>query len=108
LLKYADPHTLFYLDPPYKPISATSSFNAYAKGSFDDNEQIRLSEFCRDLTEQKTAWILSNSDVNTEENPDSFFDELYDGFNVQRVKASRLINSVSSKRGQLNELLISN
>ena len=107
-LKHANSETLFYLDPPYKPLTATSSFNSYAKGSFDDNEQIRLSEFCRDLTKKECAWILSNSDVNTEENPDNFFDELYDGFDIRRVKASRLINSVSSKRGQLNELLISN
>lgn len=107
-LNFANSTTLFYLDPPYKPISATSSFNAYAKGSFDDNEQIRLSEFCRDLTTRETSWVLSNSDVNTEENPDSFFDDLYKGFDIQRVKATRLINSVSAKRGQLNELLISN
>jgi DNA adenine methylase len=107
-LRYANSETLFYLDPPYKPISATSSFNAYAKASFDDQEQVRLSEFCRELTKRETAWILSNSDVNTEDNPDKFFDELYDGFDIQRVKASRVINSVSAKRGRLNELLISN
>jgi len=107
-LRYANSAALFYLDPPYKPISTTSSFNSYAKGSFDDKEQIRLSEFCRDLTKRKCAWILSNSDVNTEENPDKFFDELYEGFDIRRVSATRLINSVSSKRGKLSELLISN
>jgi DNA adenine methylase len=106
-LQFANPETLFYLDPPYKPLNATSSFNSYSKGSFDDKEQIRLSEFCHDLTKKKCCWILSNSDVNTEENPDKFFDELYEGFDIRRVKASRLINSISSKRGELNELLIS-
>jgi len=106
-LQYTTSESLFYLDPPYKPISATSSFNSYAKDSFDDKEQVRLSEFCRSLTEKEMAWILSNSDVNTEDNPDSFFDDLYNGFDIQRVKASRLINSVSAKRGELNELLIS-
>ena len=107
-LLYANSEALFYLDPPYKPISATSSFNAYAKGSFDDAEQIRLFEFCRDLNDKQCTWILSNSDVKTEENPDEFFDELYDGYDVRRVSATRAINSNSAKRGKLNELLISN
>ena len=107
-LSHASSEALFYLDPPYKPISATSSFNAYAKDSFDDAEQVRLSEFCRELNEKKCTWILSNSDVKTDENPNEFFDDLYDGFDIRRVSATRLINSKSSKRGKLSELLISN
>lgn len=106
--KYAGPETLFYLDPPYKPISQTSSFNAYAKGPFNDDEQIRLSEFCQNLHKKQSPWILSNSDVNTTESPDSFFDDLYETFTIERIQASRAINSVSSKRGKLSELLISN
>jgi len=107
-LKYAGEDTLFYLDPPYKPISQTSSFNAYAKGEFGDAEQIRLSEFCQELHAQKSTWILSNSDVDTADNPNKFFDELYEPFEIERIQASRAINSVSSKRGKLSELLISN
>ncbi len=107
-IDYAGGHSLFYLDPPYKPISSTSSFNAYAKTDFNDDEQIRLFEFCRNLDQKGSAWILSNSDVNLEENPNGFFDELYVDFNIQRVNAKRAINSVSSKRGSLSELLISN
>jgi len=99
---------LFYFDPPYKPINATSSFNAYAKGGFNDDEQVRLSQFCRQLDEKKISWILSNSDVDHPESPNKFFDDLYEGFDIRRVQASRAINSVSSKRGKLNELLISN
>lgn len=106
--KYAGPETLFYLDPPYKPISQTSSFNAYAKGDFNDDEQIRLSKFCQDLHDKHSPWILSNSDVNTVDNPDRFFDDLYEPFAIERIQASRAINSVSSKRGKLSELLISN
>jgi DNA adenine methylase len=44
-LNYADKNSLFYFDPPYKPLSETSSFNSYAKDEFNDNEQIRLKEF---------------------------------------------------------------
>ena len=46
-LKYADKDTLFYFDPPYKPLNQTSNFNSYAKDGFDDQDQIRLSEFCK-------------------------------------------------------------
>lgn len=107
-ISHASKNSLFYLDPPYKPISETSNFNAYAKGSFDDEEQIRLSKFCNELSSQNCSWILSNSDVNSDTNPDSFFDELYKDYDIRRVQASRAINSVSSKRGKLNEILISN
>jgi len=104
----ADTESLFYFDPPYKPVNSTSSFNAYAKGGFNDDEQVRLSQFCRQLDEKSISWILSNSDVDSPGNPNKFFDSLYEGFDIRRVQASRAINSVSSKRGKLNELLISN
>jgi len=81
-ISHASKNSLFYLDPPYKPISETSNFNAYAKGSFDDEEQIRLSKFCNELSSQNCSWILSNSDVNSDTNPDSFFDELYKDYAV--------------------------
>jgi DNA adenine methylase len=48
-LNYATNNSLFYFDPPYKPLSETSSFNSYAKDDFNDNEQIRLRDFCSNL-----------------------------------------------------------
>jgi len=106
-LDYAQGNTLFYLDPPYKPLSTSSSFNAYAKGEFNDAEQIRLKNFCDTLSKQNYPWILSNSDVNQlEEN--NFFDELYDDYHINRVLAKRAINSNSAKRGSIHELLITN
>ena len=106
-LEYAQGSTMFYLDPPYKPLSASSSFNAYAKGDFNDAEQIRLKNFCDALSKKKYPWILSNSDVSQlEEN--NFFDELYDNYHINRVLAKRAINSNSAKRGSIYELLISN
>ena len=48
-LNYADKKSLFYFDPPYKPLSETSSFNSYAKDEFNDGEQIRLKDFCSKL-----------------------------------------------------------
>jgi len=105
---YASPNTLFYFDPPYKPLSKTSSFNSYAKEEFDDNEQIRLCNFCHKITERRAAFILSNSDVKSKDEDDSFFDEIYNRYNIRRVMATRMVNANPEKRGKLSELMISN
>jgi DNA adenine methylase len=107
-LNHADNNTLFYFDPPYKPLSETSSFNSYAKDEFNDAEQIRLRDFCHNLNTLNHSWILSNSDVKGKVENDNFFDDLYSDFNIQRVNARRNINSNAEKRGQLKELLITN
>lgn len=103
-LSFADEKSFVYLDPPYKPLSATSSFNSYAQDNFDDEQQIRLRDFCVELDKKGSKWLLSNSDVQH----DDFFDRIYGNFNIRRVKAKRLINSKVDKRGELNELLITN
>ncbi|MGI6048795.1 MAG: DNA adenine methylase [Petrimonas sp.] len=107
-LPYATENTLFYFDPPYKPLSETSSFNSYSKYEFNDQEQIRLRDFCIKLDTLNHTWILSNSDVKGKNANDNFFDELYADFNIQRVDAKRSINADPGKRGKLTELLITN
>lgn len=107
-INHATENTFFYFDPPYKPLSETSSFNSYAKDEFDDSEQIRLKEFCDMLDNQNHKWILSNSDVKGKDINNNFFDDLYAAFNIYRVNARRSINANPTKRGQLTELLISN
>ena len=105
---YADNKALFYFDPPYKPLSKTSSFNSYAKDEFNDAEQIRLRDFCHKLDGLGHTWILSNSDLKGKDENDNFFDDLYADFNIQRVDARRSINANPEKRGALKELLITN
>ena len=107
-LKFADSNTLFYFDPPYKPLSETSSFNSYAKDEFDDSEQIRLAGFCEKIDMLGYRWILSNSDVKGKNPDDNFFDDLYGKYKIKRVLARRNINSNPDKRGELTELLIKN
>jgi DNA adenine methylase len=107
-LEYANNNTLFYFDPPYKPLNDTSSFNSYSKDEFDDNEQIRLAKFCEKIDMLGHQWILSNSDVKGKNQNDNFFDELYGKFNIRRVLARRNINSNPDRRGELTELLITN
>lgn len=107
-LNHAERPALFYFDPPYKPLSNTSSFNSYAKDEFGDYEQIRLRDFCKKLDTLDHKWILSNSDVNGKDMTDTFFDDIYDEFNINRVLARRSINANPEKRGKLTELLITN
>lgn len=110
-IKYIDETqaSFFYFDPPYRPLSATSSFNSYAKETFDDKEQIRLSEFCKKLNSKLgVKWMLSNSDCSAKNPNDLFFEEIYADFQIHRVYASRSINANPSKRGKLTELLIRN
>ncbi len=107
-LPYAIENSLFYFDPPYKPLSETSSFNSYAKDDFNDDEQIRLRDFCRQLDYLNHTWILSNSDVKGKNETDNFFDDLYADFQIKRVFAKRSINANPEKRGVLTELLITN
>lgn len=97
-LKYAENITLFYLDPPYKPLSNTSSFNSYTNKEFDDVEQIRLAKFCEKIDSLGYKWILSNSDVKGKNPNDNFFDELYGKFIIKRVLAKRNINANPNKR----------
>ena len=101
-------NSFFYFDPPYKPLSNTSSFNSYAKDEFNDEEQIRLRNFCSKLESEGHKWMLSNSDVKGKDTNDNFFDEIYSEFSISRVKARRTINANPEKRGELNELLITN
>jgi len=100
-LKEATSNSFFYFDPPYKPLNNTSSFNSYAKDEFNDEEQIRLRNFCSKLENQGHKWMLSNSDVKGKDVNDNFFDDIYAEFSISRVKARRSINANPEKRGEL-------
>lgn len=100
--------TFFYFDPPYRPLSSTSSFNDYAKETFNDDAQIRLKLFCDRLNALGVNFMLSNSDCFGNDSKDRFFDDLFDGYNIERVWASRYVNAVASKRGKLTEIVVNN
>lgn len=106
--KYVTERTFVYFDPPYRPLDATSSFNSYAKEGFNDDEQIRLKRYFDRLTRKKCLMMLSNSDCRGKNPKDTFFDDLYKDYIIERVYASRFVNSNPEKRGKLTELLIRN
>lgn len=100
--------TFFYFDPPYRPLDTTSSFTSYAKGDFNDDDQIDLANFCKQLDREKCLWMLSNSDGTSKNPNDHFLEDLYHDFKINRVSASRSINANPTKRGKLTELLVYN
>jgi DNA adenine methylase len=105
---FIDDKTFAYFDPPYRPLSATSSFTSYAQNGFDDEKQAALADFIKRMSERGACVVASNSDPkNTDEN-DNFFDDLYSSLSIERISASRAINSVATGRGSVSELLISN
>lgn len=92
---------LVYLDPPYMPLSETSSFTSYTKYSFGWNEQKRLKDVCDEINDKKAFFILSNSN-----HPGIV--ELYKDYSQNEVGMRRSINSKGNSRGKIKELLITN
>ena len=105
---FIDEKTLVYIDPPYRPLNITSSFTSYTENDFNDKEQIELAEYINVLNKKGAKIVISNSDPKNNDIDDNFFDKLYKNYNINRVKATRMLNSNASLRGAINELLITN
>lgn len=105
---FVDDKSFVYMDPPYRPLSSSASFTAYSKYDFRDEDQIALGRFFEKLSKTGASLMLSNSDPKNVNVGDCFFDNLYAEFNINRVQATRMINSDSSKRGKITEILVTN
>ncbi|MDR3116300.1 MAG: Dam family site-specific DNA-(adenine-N6)-methyltransferase [Bifidobacteriaceae bacterium] len=105
---FMDKNTFAYFDPPYRPITKTSAFTAYTKNGFNDKKQIELAEFTKKLSKRGAKFLLSNSDPKNTNPNDCFFENLYSWANIRTIKSNRVINSKSTKRNKINEILISN
>ena len=108
VLNFADENTFVYIDPPYRPLNATSGFTSYTEDQFNDQNQIELADVYQKLTAMGAKVMLSNSDPHNVDENDNFFDDLYADFTILRVDATRVINSKASSRGKIKELLIKN
>ncbi len=100
-LANAEHHDFVYCDPPYHPLSETSSFTAYTAGKFGISDQERLARVYRDLDRRGCYVMLSNSDM-------PLIRELYADFRIIEVQAPRAISSKADGRGKITELLIIN
>jgi len=105
---YVDEHTFVYFDPPYRPISRTSSFTSYSKIGFSEMDQFRLADFFRELDAKGAKIMLSNSDPKNQDSGDTFFDDLFSDYRIERVPARRIINCNGARRGNIDELIITN
>lgn len=101
VLKNVPKGAFVYLDPPYDPVSETASFTGYSKGGFSREDQIKLRECCDDLNARGIKFMLSNSATE-------FILEQYAAYNITIVKAKRAVNSVASKRGDVDEVVVRN
>ncbi len=101
VLKKATRKSFVYMDPPYHPLSKSSSFTGYVKGGWTEADQTALKEQCDVLHRKGIKFLLSNSSA-------PLIKELYSEYTQINVKASRTINSKGTMRGQIDELLIKN
>lgn len=90
-----------YFDPPYYPISDSSNFTGYTLDGFKKEDQERLKNLCDKLSKKNIKFLLSNSSA-------PFILDLYKDYRIEFVGANRSINSVSGKRGEINEILVRN
>lgn len=90
-----------YFDPPYFPLSDSSSFTGYTFDGFGEDDQIRLKKVCDKLNQKGVKFLLSNSSA-------PFILELYRDYKIEIVGANRSINSVADKRGEIDEVLVRN
>jgi len=99
VLDVAQPGDLVYFDPPYVPVSKTSSFTGYAKNGFSMDDQSRLANTFADLASRGVHVMLSNSHTDA-------VMSLYDRFNITTVLASRAVNSKAAGRGKVEEVIV--
>jgi DNA adenine methylase len=90
-----------YFDPPYVPVSDTADFTSYVPGGFGLDSQRRLAKVFAELADKGVYVMLSNSDTRTVR-------DLYTGFRIDAVLASRNINSNSTRRGKVGEVVVRN
>lgn len=95
----AEKGDFLYFDPPYDPLTPTSSFTSYTENVFGADEQRALAETARILVARGCRVMLSNSDT-------PFIRSIYKGFKIDRVKCARAINSNAARRGDVDEVII--
>ncbi len=101
IINIALPDDFVYFDPPYYPLSPTSSFTGYTSASFSEKDQRQLAEVFRELDKKGCILMLSNSYSD-------FILELYEGYRIEKVSAKRMINCNGKKRGAIPEAVVLN
>lgn len=100
-VKNAKPKDFVYFDPPYDSFDDKESFTSYTKFNFTKEDQKRLSELFKKLSNKGVYVMLSNHNTK-------YINELYNGFNIDVVNVKRMINADSKGRGAVEEVIITN
>ena len=100
-LKYIRKNDFVYFDPPYDPISDTSSFTSYTEKGFTKEDQINLKKTCDVLNSKGVKFLLSNSATD-------FILDLYKDYNITLLDVRRNIAASNEKRKIVKEVLIRN
>ena len=98
-VKDAKRKDFIYFDPPYD--SDTSIFTSYTEEGFDKEEQIRLANVFKELSDKGCYVMLSNHNTK-------LINELYKDYNIYVIEAKRNINANGKKRGKVEEVIITN
>jgi DNA adenine methylase len=99
VLDRAAANDFVYFDPPYVPVSPTAYFTAYQKRGFGMDDQERLAACFEALARRRVKVMLSNSDME-------WIHDRYKAFHVRVVKARRAMNSDTSRRGPVGEVIV--
>jgi DNA adenine methylase len=101
VLKKAKKGDFIYFDPPYYPLDGKPSFTTYTKNNFLEEEHKKLVKVFKELDKRGCKVMLSNSDSG-------FIRDLYRGYDIQVVHATRMINCDATKRGKIKEIVVRN
>lgn len=98
-MRLATPGSAVICDPPYVPISATSSFTSYSKGGFDMPDQLRLAGLAEELSAKGVHIIIHNHDLPVTR-------ELYrNADKIVEVNVQRNISCKGDNREKVKELI---
>ena len=101
-------HVFYYLDPPYRPIIENGTmFTMYDRTGFNDSHQELLKQMCDYINKRGWHFMLSNSDSRTVNN-ESYFENLYNGYIINRIEVIRFINTYNSSQRRPTEVIITN
>ena len=91
----------YYIDPPYYPVSKTSSFTSYSNGSWSEENHLSLIERYKKLSKTGAKIMMSNSDTH-------FIREAMKDFKIIELETNRSVAADGGARKKVKELLILN
>jgi len=92
-----------YLDPPYEPLSESSSFTAYTEDDWTTEDLIHLRSLCNEMDSKGVLWMMSNSTAQ------KVYD-IFDGYTIETVQAHRFVKALkdNEKREKIAETVVTN